>query len=165
MLPHIRVSFKICRKNDGSIGHHPYICHVMPLRRLFLPIVMLLAAAMVLMVTGCDKKRGDTVSHTIRYEVSSDTTAAYTLTVQLIKNYGQGGDEIIANTPQKNVPLPFSTEIRISGIKKYDSFNYALTAEVKKTSKLTLKVYIDGKLKTQQTGIRMDFLGEHGIEF
>lgn len=137
----------------------------MPLKRLWGLLIVPMLAVLFFVFSGCDKKRGDTVTHLIRYEVSSDTTAAYTLTVQLIKNYGQGGDEIIANTPQKNVPLPFSTEISISGVKKYDSFNYALTAEVKKTSKITLKVYIDGKLKTQQTGIRMDFLGEHGIEF
>ncbi|MBI3234987.1 MAG: hypothetical protein HYZ42_13290 [Bacteroidetes bacterium] len=114
--------------------------------------------------TGC-KKRGDQVTHTLKYEVTSDTTYAYSLTVQLIKNFGQGGDEIIANTPQTDVKLPFVSEIKISGISKYDSFNYALTAEVKKTSKLTLKVYIDGKLKSQQSGIRMDFCGEHGVDF
>lgn len=127
----------------------------------------LMIASATLMLTinfGCTK-RGDSVTHTLKYEVTSDTAFAYTLTVQLIKNHGQGGDEIIANTPQKNIALPFVTEIKISGIPQYDSFNYALTAEVKKTSKLTLKVFMDGKLKSQQSGIRMDFCGEHGIDF
>ncbi len=128
-------------------------------------IILIVAAASIFCSLGSCKKRGDAVYHTLKYEVTSDTAYAYSLTVQLIKNFGQGGDEIIANTPQKDVPLPFVFEVKISGIPKYDSYNYALTAEVKKTSKLTLKVYIDGKLKSQQSGLRMDFVGEHGIEF
>lgn len=134
-------------------------------RKLIFIFSLLLTSAWLLLNVGCTKKRGDQVTHTLRYEVTSDTTHAYSLTVQLIKNFGQGGDEIIANTPQTNVKLPFVSEIKISGISKYDSFNYALTAEVKKTSKLTLKVFMDGKLKSQQSGIRMDFCGEHGIDF
>jgi hypothetical protein len=113
---------------------------------------------------GC-RKHGDSKIHDIRFEVLSDTTVAETVVVQLTKNLSPAGEEIVLNTPQYKVKLPFSVSQKITGYIKDESYNYALTAEVFKTKTLTLRVFIDGKLRKQLNTKRQDFIGEVMVPF
>lgn len=113
---------------------------------------------------GC-KEDGEQVSHTIKFEVNSDTSVARNIVVTLTKNVDPSGSEIILNNTYTNLGLPFTISSTIKGTKGVESFNFALSAEVKTTKYVYLTVYVDGVIRQQTAKLRTDFLGETFITF
>lgn len=126
--------------------------------------LVLALVCLALLSFGC-KEEGEQVSHTVRFEVSSDTSIARNLVITLHKNLDPAGSEIVLNNTYTDQKLPFSLSSTVTGTKGVESFNFALSAEVKATKYVYLSVYIDGVLRQQTSKLRTDFLGETFIPF
>ncbi len=128
-------------------------------------LLLILFSALGIFVQPSCRKKGEEAEHTVRYEVMSDTNFARDLSVQLTKNKHPNGDEIIAYSVFHDITVPFTVTHKVRGLVTDETYNYALTAEVYPKYKVTLAVYIDGRLRKQITTKREDFLSETMLPF